>query len=132
MVTYLNPRSEQEALPRYYLSAREDVPRPDPRSLLVVDDVLAAATAAPFDAATTARMFGQQRMDAAAVDTLEANLPEGVSLKRVGEAGADPQWEARAVGVYAPGVVEVVKGTDSHGVPTVLCPVMSDATMSAA
>ncbi len=41
-ISILNPWAEQEALPNYYLNAREGTPRPDPRSLLVVDDYLVA------------------------------------------------------------------------------------------
>lgn len=37
-ISALNPWAEQEALPNYYRNASEDTRRPDPRSLLVVDD----------------------------------------------------------------------------------------------
>ena len=47
-LTTVLPSIQQEALPLYYTNAAEDVPRPDPRSLLVVDDYLAVPS--PEDA----------------------------------------------------------------------------------
>jgi dipeptide/tripeptide permease len=40
LISALNPWAEQEAFPNYYHNASEDTLRPDPRSLMVVDDYL--------------------------------------------------------------------------------------------
>ncbi|UCF66955.1 MAG: peptide MFS transporter [Acidobacteriota bacterium] len=102
--------SQQDAYPSYYVNASEEVPRPDPRSLLVVDDD------------KIARMYGQQRMDESSVSAVAA-IP-GVEVEEVGgsdgdDDGAPAAWRALASSVYADGVVSVVETVDSHGVPTV-------------
>jgi dipeptide/tripeptide permease len=93
--------SQQEALPGYYFNAGPATPRPDPRSLLVVDDE------------RIARMYGQQRLDESAVATLDTI--EGIEVVTVEEG----QPAARASSVYADGVVRVAEGTDAHGARTV-------------
>lgn len=101
----LPAKFEQEALPTYYVNAAEDVPRPDPRSLLVVDD------------ATIARMYGQQRLDEASVAAI-TSAAEGITaevLPLEDEAGTDPALAARAAKVYETGVVTVKEETDAHG-----------------
>jgi amino acid/peptide:H+ symporter len=107
VVTFLNPRSQQEALPSYYVTAAEDVLRPDPRTLFVVDDD------------KVARMYGQQRMDESAVQTVAA--VQGIRVVEIGEAAADQpeQWGSRATSVYRDGIVSVAETVDSHGVPTI-------------
>ncbi len=95
---------KQEGLPAYYANADEDVPRPDPRSLLVAED------------AKVARMYGQQRLDEAAVATLGAL--EGIEVREAPE-DAKEGWATRGANVYATGVVEVKESTDSHGAPIV-------------
>lgn len=101
---------KQDALPRYYLNAREDVPRPDPRSLLVTEDE------------GVARMYGQQRLDTAAVAALEApadvravQLP----LDEEDDGGVAEPIVARAAKVYAEGTVTVDEGDDGHGGKTI-------------
>ncbi len=118
---------QQEAMPGYYDNAPTEVRRPHPDSLMAVDS------------AETARMYGLQRMDEAAVARVEA-LP-GVEVQELTEAPSEGSWvdalvalvvppddEApsldeiawkRSVNVYADGVVTVEEGTDSHGHPTV-------------
>jgi len=161
-LTTVLPEVQQEALPNYYINAAEDVPRPDPRSLLVIDEFLAlpdpepvaeAAAGAPgvdaeapdataetvgeiepgevrpepvvptlpnFDAATVARMYGQQRLDQDVVRFLDATVRDGVQVQQFDPGEEVPEtWSDRAVQVYAPGVVSVETGVDSHGVPTV-------------
>jgi dipeptide/tripeptide permease len=100
---------KQEALPNYYLTAGEDTPRPDPSSLAIATD----------DA--QAKMFGQQRMDPAAVDAvLEANPDlSAVDVPLEGAGDVPEVVAARAVNVYAAGKVEVKEGQDSHGAPVV-------------
>jgi len=106
VVTMLNPRSQQEAYPSYYLNAAEDVLRPDPRSLLVVEDD------------KIARMYGQQRMDESAVQKAAA-IP-GVEVVEIGDNDSqNAQWVSRATGVYRDGIVSVDSIVDSHGVPTI-------------
>ncbi len=117
LVSTLNPWAEQEALPNYYANANEATPRPDPRSLLVVDQYVDLPNLTPD---IVARMYGQQRMDSAVVDALAESLPDDLRVERfdVGEAVPD-NWRARAARVYPPGVVRVETGVDSHGQATV-------------
>ena len=92
---------EQEALPTYYLNADEDIPRPDPRSLLVVES------------AEAARMYGQQRLDEATVEAIETAAPD-VEVRTVEHTMAE-QLRARAAKVYATGTVEIAEVDDGHG-----------------
>ncbi len=94
----------QEALPSYYLTAQESTLRPDPRSLAVADDA-------------HARMFGQQRLDEAAVTAIAAHDPElaVVEIPREAEGNQPEAVTARAADVYADGVVKVQEIEDSHG-----------------
>ena len=104
---------QQEALPSYYTNAAEEVARPDPRSLVALDDE------------TTAKMFGQQRLDSAAVARISAADPSlSIVEFEVGTSADALEGErkatfARAAAVYADGVVTVNEGSDSHGAPTV-------------
>jgi dipeptide/tripeptide permease len=100
---------QQEALPSYYLTAQEDTLRPDPRSLGVVgDDRLA-------------RMFGQQRLDEAAVTAIAEGNPELTvqELPLKGDGDQPPAVAARGADVYPDGVVTVKEGEDSHGAKTI-------------
>lgn len=100
---------QQEALPRYYTNASEDVERPDPRSLLVVGS------------SSVARMYGLQRMDESAVENAAASDPliEVVDLEAVRETEVSPevltQWQDRGTNVYENGVVTIEETVDSHG-----------------
>lgn len=99
----------QEALPSYYLTSQEDTPRPDPRSLgVVTDDRLA-------------RMFGQQRLDEAAVTAIaEANPDLSVQeLPLEAKTDVPAAITDRAADVYPNGVVSVKEGEDSHGAKTI-------------
>ena len=97
--------SQQDALPAYYVNAKEDVPRPDPRSLLVVDSE------------KTARMYGQQRLDESAAQKLGSM--EGIEVVTVVEeaagGGSPPDWIARSSNVFEDGVVTVKETTGAHG-----------------
>jgi dipeptide/tripeptide permease len=108
-VSALPAAIQQEALPRYYLNAGEEVARPNRDTLLAVDET------------KIARMYGQQRMDAAMVARLAAI--EGIEVKELSldgsASGAEEAWQRRASMVYEDGVVKVREGTDSHGAPTV-------------
>ncbi len=99
-VTYVPVKFKQQALPRYYLNAGEDVKRPHPESLVVVESE------------SVARMYGQQRMDEAAVAQVAAL--DGVEVVEVGEGTAE-EVKARASAVYADGVVEIRETDDGHG-----------------
>ncbi|MFN2369884.1 MAG: peptide MFS transporter [Candidatus Krumholzibacteriia bacterium] len=103
---------QQEALPGYYINAKESTPRPDPRSLAVVQD------------AATARMYGLRRMDEAAVARVAA-LPD-VTVTEVGEQ-APRELRDRATKVFPDGVVTVTEGTGSHGEPLVTVEVPDSA-----
>ena len=107
---------KQEAFPQYYLNADESTPRPDPRSLLVVDDP------------KVARMFGVQRMDETAVETAVQSDPTA-RLVEIGPAaqGLPPTVGNRAAAVYPDGVVTVVEATDSHGAPQITVEVPDSA-----
>lgn len=113
-VSWMPASYKQEAMPSYYPNAREDMPRPDPRSLAVADSP------------KVARMFGQQRLDEAAVQgivdassgTLEVKnfLPE-VDVSSL--PAVDQAIYKRAVAVYKDGAITVAEGKDSHGAPTI-------------
>ncbi|MDQ7007812.1 MAG: peptide MFS transporter [Acidobacteriota bacterium] len=96
--------THQEALPRYYINAAEDVPRPDPRTLLVVEDARVAA------------MYGQQRLDEEAVRAIAATGE--VRVEEIGE-GAQGPLARRAAAVYASGTVTVEETADAHGVRSI-------------
>ncbi|MCA9712159.1 MAG: oligopeptide:H+ symporter, partial [Myxococcales bacterium] len=100
---------KQEALPNYYPAAGEDVPRPDPRSLAAITNE------------AHVRMFGQQRMDPAAVTAIAQAHPDltVVELPLDGDAGEPEAVTRRAVRVFEPGVVEIKEVEDSHGAKTV-------------
>lgn len=108
--------SQQDALPAYYVNAQEDVPRPDPRSLLVVDEE------------KVARMYGQQRMDESAAEQIGSM--EGIEAFDIGEEddGSPAEWQARASTVYADGVVTVRETTGAHGEAIVSASVPDGAT----
>lgn len=96
---------KQQALPKYYLTAKEETPRPDPKSLAVVADE------------KYAQMFGQQRLDPGAVKAVsEANGDlEVVEIPLEGDGGKPAIIADRAVNVYGDGKVTVTEGEDSHG-----------------
>lgn len=105
---------KQEALPSYYVNAREDVPRPDPRSLAVASSP------------ETARMFGQQRLDEksvqAIVDASSGTLDVKSFAPEVDASSLSGNERAifnRAVAVYKDGAITVKEGKDSHGAPTI-------------
>jgi len=96
---------QQDALPSYYTNAGEEVPRPHPDTLLVIDSP------------EIANQFGQSRMTAGAVETLDA-LP-GIRVERLGPRGdaqqVDAEWKARAVKVYADEQIDVRNDKGAHG-----------------
>ncbi len=98
---------QQEALPRYYLNAAQDVPRPSPQSLLAVEDV------------SIARMYGQNRMDLKTVAKLAAT--PGITLKEVpeGDKSLGEAITRRVANVYKDGLVKVRESVDSHGAKVV-------------
>ena len=104
---------KQEALPSYYPNAGEEIPRPDPRSLVVVDDV------------KLARMYGQYKMDGASVAAVAAAASDVTVREFPADQTASGLSEPeqfvfnRATDVYADGTVTVVEGRDSHGQPEV-------------
>ncbi len=124
-IRMLNPWAEQDALPNYYVNANEGTPRPDPRSLLVVDDFLQLPDVSPE---AVARMYGQQRMDEAVVESLATTIHNGVHVERFAAGENVPDdWAARAARVFPRGVVDVITGVDSHGQPTVTVEVPDSA-----
>ena len=99
-IPMLPSKFEQEALPSYYGNAAEDVPRPDPRGLLVVENP------------TTAKMYGQKRMDEQSAAKVAAT--DDITMVEVQEGSEEP-WAPRATTVYADGVVTVAEESDGHG-----------------
>ena len=127
-IKVLNPWAEQEALPNYYVNADRDTSRPDPRSLLVVDEFLSPSARS---AEVVARMYGQQRMDAGIVDALSASLRDGLRVEQFTPGQVVPaEWRSRAVKVFPVGIVSVETGVDSHGAPTVTVEVPDGAKVS--
>ncbi len=104
---------QQEALPRYYLNAGEDVPLPAPASLLVVEST------------PTARMYGQQRMDARSVSAI-SRLPDIQVL----DTGPDSprQFQQRSCAVFHDKQVKIVESTGAHGSPQVTIEIPDGAT----
>jgi dipeptide/tripeptide permease len=99
------PWTKQEGLPLYYINAAEEVARPHPDSLLVVDSE------------RVARMYGQQRLDDSAVEQI-ASMP-GIEVVDAAREDVPDSWKARASSVYADGVVSVRESTGAHGEPIV-------------
>ena len=103
---------KQEGLPRYYVNAAEEVPRPHPDSLLAVEE------------AKYARMYGQQRMDeeavkaVAAAEDIEARVFKPDTDANKLEA-AEQQLFTRAAKVYKKGTVTVEEVGDGHGGKTI-------------
>jgi len=100
-VTYI----QQDALPSYYNNAGEDVARPHPDSLLVVES------------SEIANQFGQSRMTTQSVAHLDAF--QGISAQSIGAegdaAGIEESWLARAVKVYADDQIDVRTEKGAHG-----------------
>jgi len=96
---------QQDALPSYYTNAGEEVPRPHPDSLLVVDST------------EIANQFGQSRMTEGAVEVVDAL--QGISVERLGPRGeareVDAAWKARAVRVYEDEAIDVRREKGAHG-----------------
>ncbi len=117
----------EEAMPSYYENAGPSEPRPHPDSLLVLASDGASEAPPPeavvvADAKRTVGMFGQRRMDQAALAELEQKLPPDVAAvelaEKAAEGGGQPSaeqkaWEARACAVYDR--VEVEQSTGPHG-----------------
>lgn len=110
---------KQEAFPSYYTNAAKDVKRPALESLLVAADE------------KHAKMYGQQRLDKAAVDALVA-ANEGITVRDLPlemskddldaleiSDPAEAQIFRRSAVVFPDGIVTIVEGKDSHGAPTV-------------
>lgn len=103
---------QQDALPSYYGNASEDVPRPDPNNLVVVDEP------------GVARMFGQKRLDEKTLAALTERYPElelhefEPGAQATDFTGEDATLFQFSTAVYADGSVEVVEEKDAHGVPT--------------
>ncbi len=105
LLTAVLPSVQQDALPLYYINAPESVPRPDPRSLLVVDD-------------ETASMYGQQRMRESSLVRLES-FPD-IELANIDVmAAAMDDWRERASAVFPDDAITTEVTIDSHGTKTV-------------
>ena len=96
-----------DTYPKYYGNAAADVPRPA-RSMLL-----------PIATDLQSKMFGKRRMDEAAIADLATRLPQDVKVEDIplqGELTAQQKADKKlSVEVFAK--VEVIEGTDSHGLP---------------
>lgn len=116
--------SRSPAQPSYFRNAAPDVPRPDERTLAVVESDLAL-------------MFGTSRLDEPTVARIEQAL--GADVKAVvvsGELGTRPKTEdatiaRRAANVFPDGAVSIENSVDSHGLPTVSVSVKDGSTARA-
>ncbi len=106
-----------DALPSYYINADEATPRPDPRSLLVVEDP------------RLARMFGQQRLDEPAVGAIAAVDPAVEVVRRPADEPRDRRdpVDRGSVDVYPEGAVTVRTTPDGHGGSRVVATVAEGA-----
>ncbi len=107
-VSFLPGGLLQEAFPQYYRNVGEDTRLPHQKSLAVVEET------------AVARMYGQSRMDEAAVAKVAA-LPD-IEVVEVssdeaqeGQSEEHQRFQDRAVNVYEEGVVTVEETTDAHG-----------------
>lgn len=100
---------QETALPSYYSNGREDLPRPAPESLLVVEDP------------TVQRMFGQRKLDESTLTEILADNPDvqtrefEPSTQAFSLSADDRAVFQFATGIYADGQVTVSEQTDSHG-----------------
>lgn len=99
------PSVQQDALPLYYINAPENVPRPDPRGLVVVDD-------------ETARMFGQQRMSEGSLARLKS-FPELEQVTIDESDTAMNAWALRSSSIFPDDAVEIEEAVNSHGEKTI-------------
>jgi dipeptide/tripeptide permease len=99
------PSVQQDALPLYYINAPENVPRPDPRGLVVVDD-------------ETARMFGQQRMSEGSLARLKS-FPD-IEQVTIDESDTGMNaWALRSSSIFPDDAVEIEETVNSHGEKTI-------------
>ncbi len=98
-VFFTEVKFTQEGLPSYYPNAGAETLRPDPRSLLAIEDSAAAA------------MYGQQKLDEDAVQTI-ANASDTVEVRELA-IDDDGPLSARSATVYEE--VEIQVSDDGHG-----------------
>jgi dipeptide/tripeptide permease len=95
--------NKEDALPRYYVNAAEDEPRPHPKSLAVVDS------------AEIARQYGQQMLDEDAVQSIVEQSPD-LEIRDVpleDTTGVAPELVTLSAKVFEEVSVEEV--SDGHG-----------------
>tara|TARA_R110002094_G_scaffold202760_1_gene173890 strand:+ start:62 stop:2029 length:1968 start_codon:yes stop_codon:yes gene_type:complete len=95
------------AYPSYYDNAAANILRPNQLSLL------------PLASSDQEKMFGQKKMGAASLAELSAKLPTGVAVVQLTKGDLSPEqkkWEKFSVEIFDK--VEIVEGTDSHGMKT--------------
>jgi len=119
-LTAVLPGVQHYALPSYYTNAGEDVPLPDPRTLGVVAS------------SEVANMYGQQKMDAAAVDVVAAL--DGIEVRQIKkDEVVDDEWSNLATAVYGKdqngkSIVTVSETQDAHGAPVISVSIPDGAT----
>ncbi len=103
----------QKAMPSYFGNSGPDVPRPDPRTMVVVDDDIEA-------------MFGARILSRSAVDRLTSNPELGVTLSAPETVSEDERF--LGCKIYPDEVVKVSREKDAHGVTTTSVRVVPDTT----
>ncbi len=93
----------QKAMPTYFSNAGPNDPRPDPRTLGLVDSAAEA-------------MFGSRILSKSLVDEFEANPGLDIQVMDPTAFAADERF--LACGVFNDDNVQIVTGKDSHGVTT--------------
>ncbi len=101
---------QQDALPSYYANASPELQRPNQLNMIAADP-------------THARMFGQKKIDEAAVAGILAVAPDvkvrefDADVSVTSLAGADAEAWMFSAAVYENGKVTIEESVDSHGVP---------------
>ncbi len=105
----------QQAMPKYFVNAGPDTPRPDERTLLKVND-------------ENESMFGARIVSKSAVDGFKADAASGIEVHDFTEQSA---FESTlALKVYPDENVKVTTGKDSHGVASTSVKIDPDNTPS--
>lgn len=104
----------QPAMPSYFDNAGPEIPRPEERTLLTVDDDVAAA-------------FGARIMGSSSVDALLAANPGVATVDPAGE-GVDPAWGFLTVVVYPEDNIKITTEKDSHGRSSISVRVVPEST----
>jgi POT family proton-dependent oligopeptide transporter len=96
---------KQKAMPSYYVNADPEVPRPDERILVTIDD-------------TTVSMFGQKRISEKAIAQI-TRQNEFIKVIDKEDEAYQEDWDLVACKVYPEEDITIKEETDSHGETTI-------------